>query len=97
MPPFVAFLKRYRSILAGIHELTPPDGENPLAVDDWASAADTSPVEVKVNCLYFHARITSEVARCSCAHIVSLTVVPLHTKSYSKLLPINVISDLIDF
>ncbi|KAF8765456.1 hypothetical protein HU200_008602 [Digitaria exilis] len=49
MPPFVAFLKRYRSILAGIHELTPPDGQNPLAVDDWASAAETSPVEVGVS------------------------------------------------
>lgn len=49
MPPFVAFLKRYRSILAGIHELTSPDAQNPLAVDDWASAADTSPVEVNVN------------------------------------------------
>nr|TKW40771.1 hypothetical protein SEVIR_1G267900v2 [Setaria viridis] len=49
MPPFVAFLKRYRSILAGIHELTSPDAQNPLAVDDWASAADTSPVEVGVS------------------------------------------------
>lgn len=48
MPPFVAVLKRYRSVLAGIHELTSPDVQNPLVVDDWASAADTSPVEVKV-------------------------------------------------
>lgn len=53
MPPFVAVLKRYRAVLASIHELTPPDGQNPLVVDDWASAADTSPVEVKANCLYF--------------------------------------------
>jgi hypothetical protein len=47
MPPFVAVLKRYRSILAGIHELTSSDMQNPLLVDDWASAADTLPVEVK--------------------------------------------------
>ena len=53
MPPFAAVLKRYRSVLAGIHELTSPDGENPLVVDDWSSAADASPVEVKVNCVYF--------------------------------------------
>jgi hypothetical protein len=53
MPPFAAVVKRYRSVLAGIHELTSPDGENPLVVDDWSSAADTSPVEVKVNCLYY--------------------------------------------
>jgi hypothetical protein len=48
MPPFVAVLKRYRSVLAGIHELTCPDVQNPLLIDDWASTADTSPVEVKV-------------------------------------------------
>ncbi|PUZ76936.1 hypothetical protein GQ55_1G330200 [Panicum hallii var. hallii] len=49
MPPFGAVVKRYRSVLAGIHELTSPDGENPLVVDDWSSAADTSPVEVGVS------------------------------------------------
>ncbi|PVH66753.1 hypothetical protein PAHAL_1G337700 [Panicum hallii] len=49
MPPFAAVVKRYRSVLAGIHELTSPDGENPLVVDDWSSAADTSPVEVGVS------------------------------------------------
>ncbi|CAN6245453.1 unnamed protein product [Urochloa humidicola] len=49
MPPFVAVVKRYRSVLAGIHELASPDAENPLVVDDWASAADTSPVEVGVS------------------------------------------------
>ncbi|AQK73327.1 BEACH domain-containing protein C2 [Zea mays] len=48
MPPFVAVLKRYRSVLAGIHELTCPDVQNPLLIDDWASTADTSPVEVGV-------------------------------------------------
>ncbi|TVU28919.1 hypothetical protein EJB05_20457 [Eragrostis curvula] len=48
MPPFVAVLKRYRSILAGIHELTSSDMQNPLLVDDWASAADASPVEAGI-------------------------------------------------
>ncbi|KAL6633830.1 hypothetical protein ACP70R_026501 [Stipagrostis hirtigluma subsp. patula] len=49
MPPFVAVLKRYRSVLAGIHELTSSDFQNPLAVDDWASAADALPVEAGVS------------------------------------------------
>ncbi|KQK00661.1 BEACH domain-containing protein C2 isoform X2 [Brachypodium distachyon] len=49
MPPYVAVLKRYRSVLAGIHELTSPDGQNPLVVDDCASAADTLPVEAAVS------------------------------------------------
>jgi hypothetical protein len=71
MPPFVAFLKRYRSILAGIHELTPPDAQNPLAIDDWASAADISPVEVKVFFLILHARVTTEIAWCLCSYCIS--------------------------
>ncbi|XP_062222527.1 BEACH domain-containing protein C2-like isoform X2 [Phragmites australis] len=49
MPPFVAVLKRYRSVLAGIQELTSSDGQNPLLVDDWASAADALPVEAGVS------------------------------------------------
>lgn len=32
--------------MAGIHELAPPDGSNPLKVDDHALAADTVPIEV---------------------------------------------------
>ena len=73
MTPFVAVLKRYRSVLAGIHELTSPDVQNPLVVDDWASAADTSPVEVKVNTLYFMQGWQLRVPG-ACAHIVSVTV-----------------------
>uniref|UniRef100_A0A0D9YW24 BEACH domain-containing protein n=1 Tax=Oryza glumipatula TaxID=40148 RepID=A0A0D9YW24_9ORYZ len=49
MPPFVAVLKRYRSVLAGIHELTSSDGQNPLVVDDCALAADTLPIEAAVS------------------------------------------------
>ncbi|XP_042512465.1 BEACH domain-containing protein C2 [Macadamia integrifolia] len=45
LPPFVAILRRWRPLLAGIHELTSPDGVNPLIVDDRALAADALPVE----------------------------------------------------
>lgn len=53
MPPFVAVLKRYRSVLAGIHELTSSDGQNPLVVDDRALAADTLPIEVTIDSSQF--------------------------------------------
>lgn len=46
MPPFVAILRRWRPLLAGIHELATADGSNPLVVDDCALAADSLPVEV---------------------------------------------------
>ncbi|KAG8059986.1 hypothetical protein GUJ93_ZPchr0002g23183 [Zizania palustris] len=49
MAPFIAVLKRYRSVLAGIHELTSSDGQNPLIVDDCGLAADTLPVEAAVS------------------------------------------------
>ncbi|XP_077235133.1 WD-40 repeat family protein / beige-like protein [Tasmannia lanceolata] len=45
LPPFVAILRRWRPLLAGIHELTSPDGLNPLIVDDRALAADALPLE----------------------------------------------------
>ncbi|KAJ4811845.1 WD-40 repeat family protein / beige-like protein [Rhynchospora pubera] len=45
VPPFVAILRRWRPLLAGIHELTSSDGQNPLIVDDRALAADSLPVE----------------------------------------------------
>ncbi|CAL1370261.1 unnamed protein product [Linum trigynum] len=45
LPPFVAVLRRWRPILAGIHDLATADGLNPLAVDDPALAADALPVE----------------------------------------------------
>ncbi|KAK4744867.1 hypothetical protein SAY87_011179 [Trapa incisa] len=45
VPPFVAILRRWRPLLAGIHELATADGLNPLVVDDRALAADSLPVE----------------------------------------------------
>ncbi|CAN1188896.1 BEACH domain-containing protein C2 [Linum perenne] len=45
LPPFVAVLRRWRPILAGIHDLHTADGLNPLALDDPALAADLLPVE----------------------------------------------------
>ncbi|KAK9274411.1 hypothetical protein L1049_019225 [Liquidambar formosana] len=45
LPPFVATLRRWRPLLAGIHELTTADGLNPLIVDDRALAADALPIE----------------------------------------------------
>lgn len=47
LPPFVAILRRWRPLLAGIHELTSSsDGLNPLVADDRALAADALPLEV---------------------------------------------------
>lgn len=45
LPPFIALLRRWRPLLCGIHELTDPNGLNPLAVDDRALAADALPLE----------------------------------------------------
>ncbi|XP_061961570.1 BEACH domain-containing protein C2 [Populus nigra] len=45
LPPFVAMLRRWRPLLAGIHELATADGLNPLVVDDRALAADALPIE----------------------------------------------------
>ncbi|KAM6584938.1 hypothetical protein CsatB_011940 [Cannabis sativa] len=45
IPPFVAVLRRWRPLLAGIHELATADGLNPLTVDDRALAADSLPIE----------------------------------------------------
>jgi hypothetical protein len=45
VPPFIAVLRRWRPLLAGIHELATADGMNPLVVDDRALAADALPVE----------------------------------------------------
>uniref|UniRef100_K3Y4M0 BEACH domain-containing protein C2 n=1 Tax=Setaria italica TaxID=4555 RepID=K3Y4M0_SETIT len=45
LPPFVAILRRWRPLLAGIHELTSSDGQNPLIADDRALAADALPIE----------------------------------------------------
>ncbi|KAJ7951024.1 BEACH domain-containing protein C2 [Quillaja saponaria] len=45
LPPFVTVLRRWRPLLAGIHELATADGLNPLIVDDPALASDSLPVE----------------------------------------------------
>lgn len=52
VPPFVAILRRWRPLLAGIHELATADGLNPLVVDDRALAADALPVEVSGILIY---------------------------------------------
>ncbi|XP_072959658.1 BEACH domain-containing protein C2 isoform X2 [Typha angustifolia] len=49
LPPFVAILRRWRPLLAGIHELTSSDGQNPLIADDRALAADTLPLEASIS------------------------------------------------
>ncbi|XP_042504860.1 BEACH domain-containing protein C2-like isoform X1 [Macadamia integrifolia] len=49
LPPYVAILRRWRPLLAGIHELTSPDGVNPLMVDDRALAADALPLEAALS------------------------------------------------
>ncbi|CAH2051768.1 unnamed protein product [Thlaspi arvense] len=49
LPPFVAILRRWRPLLAGIHELATGDGLNPLAVDDRALAADALPIEAALS------------------------------------------------
>ncbi|CAD6262751.1 unnamed protein product [Miscanthus lutarioriparius] len=46
LPPFIAILRRWRPLLAGIHELTSSDGQNPLIADDRALAADALPIEI---------------------------------------------------
>ncbi|OIV89875.1 hypothetical protein TanjilG_18595 [Lupinus angustifolius] len=45
LPPFVAVLRRWRPILAGIHELATADGLNPFTVDDAALVSDALPTE----------------------------------------------------
>ncbi|XP_020579121.1 BEACH domain-containing protein C2-like isoform X2 [Phalaenopsis equestris] len=45
LPPFVAVLRRWRPILAGIHELTSSEIENPLTADNHALSADALPLE----------------------------------------------------
>lgn len=48
IPPFVAVLRRWRPLLAGVHELTSSEGLNPLIVDDRALAADALPLEASL-------------------------------------------------
>ncbi|RDX89246.1 BEACH domain-containing protein C2, partial [Mucuna pruriens] len=49
LPPFVAILRRWRPLLAGIHELATADGLNPLMVDDHTLAAYAEPVEAALD------------------------------------------------
>uniref|UniRef100_A0A0D9ZP04 BEACH domain-containing protein C2 n=1 Tax=Oryza glumipatula TaxID=40148 RepID=A0A0D9ZP04_9ORYZ len=49
LPPFIAILRRWRPLLAGIHELTSSDGQNPLIADDRALAADALPIEAALS------------------------------------------------
>ncbi|CAL9245584.1 unnamed protein product [Arabidopsis halleri] len=49
LPPFVAILRRWRPLLAGIHELATGDGLNPLVVDTRALAADALPIEAALS------------------------------------------------
>ncbi|MQL97978.1 hypothetical protein Taro_030665 [Colocasia esculenta] len=63
LPPFVAILRRWRPLLAGIHELTSLDGQNPLIVDDRALAADALPLELVHYdlCSMYKALLTSKI------------------------------------
>jgi hypothetical protein len=58
LPPFVAVLRRWRPLLAGIHELATADGLNPLIVDDRALAADALPIEVIGGSLSFFCSVS---------------------------------------
>ncbi|WCJ22828.1 BEACH domain-containing protein C2 [Euphorbia peplus] len=49
LPPFVAVLRRWRPLLAKIHELAMAEGSNPLTVDDRALAADALPIEAALS------------------------------------------------
>ncbi|KAL5215610.1 hypothetical protein ABZP36_007011 [Zizania latifolia] len=49
LPPFIAILRRWRPLLAGIHELTSSDGQNPLIADNRALAADALPIEAALS------------------------------------------------
>ncbi|XP_060218692.1 BEACH domain-containing protein C2 [Lycium barbarum] len=49
LPPFIAALRRWRPLLAGIHELASADGLNPFVVDDRSLAADALPLEAALS------------------------------------------------
>lgn len=53
LPPFIAILKCWRMLLLGIHELTNPNGLNPLLVDDHGLATDSLPLQV-CKCLHLN-------------------------------------------
>ncbi|PWA68195.1 BEACH domain-containing protein [Artemisia annua] len=45
VPPLVAVIRRWRPLLAKIYEISPPDGLNPLDVDDPALDPEATPIE----------------------------------------------------
>ncbi|KAK9002309.1 hypothetical protein V6N11_024993 [Hibiscus sabdariffa] len=45
VPPFIAVLRRWRPLLAGIHELATADGLNPLTVGNPVLTSDAPPLE----------------------------------------------------
>ncbi|KAM3397586.1 BEACH domain-containing protein C2 [Capsicum galapagoense] len=49
LPPFITALRRWRPLLAGIHELATADGLNPFVVDDRSLAADALPLEAALS------------------------------------------------
>ncbi|CAJ1949884.1 unnamed protein product [Sphenostylis stenocarpa] len=49
LPPFIAVLRRWRPLLAGIHELAAADCSNPLMVDDNSLAAYAESVEASLD------------------------------------------------
>ncbi|XP_078427501.1 WD-40 repeat family protein / beige-like protein [Wolffia australiana] len=49
LPPLVAILRRWRPLLAGLHELTSLDDQNPFLVDEQALAADALPLEAAIS------------------------------------------------
>lgn len=59
LPPYVAILRRWRPLLAGIYELATADGLNPLVADDRALAADALPIEVIKNELWLYILLIS--------------------------------------
>lgn len=71
LPPFVAILRRWRPLLAGIHELSTADGLNPLVVDDRALAADALPIEVLLSITIRFVSCLLCVIELSCCFFVS--------------------------
>ncbi|KAI3703216.1 hypothetical protein L1987_73135 [Smallanthus sonchifolius] len=45
VPPLVAVIRKWCPLLTKIHDLSPPDGLNPLAVDDPALDDESTPIE----------------------------------------------------
>lgn len=49
MPPLVAVIRRWHPLLVKIYELSPPEGLIPIAFNDPALDAETTPIEVCLN------------------------------------------------